>query len=111
MLSDKYDFEVASALLEREEYRKVREYALPHANSGDSNAQCLIALLYQCGFGVLVDLGEAERWLREAAEQNNPVAWNNLGTVLLGKGENEEAKKCYRRAVELGFTMAAPLAK
>jgi Tfp pilus assembly protein PilF len=36
---------------------------------------------------------------------------NNLGTLLLGKGETEKAKACYRKAVELGFTMAAPLAQ
>jgi Flp pilus assembly protein TadD len=39
------------------------------------------------------------------------VAWNNLGTLLLGKGETEKAKACYRKAVELGSTMAAPLAR
>jgi len=31
--------------------------------------------------------------------------------LLLHKGETENAKECYRRAVELGFTMAAPLAE
>jgi Flp pilus assembly protein TadD len=48
---------------------------------------------------------------RKAATQNNPVAWNNLGTLFLSKGEKEKAKECYRKAVELGFTMAEPLAK
>jgi hypothetical protein len=36
---------------------------------------------------------------------------HNLGTLLLGKGQPDEAKECYRKAVELGFVMAAPLAR
>jgi hypothetical protein len=108
---DSYDFEHASALLRTEKFSEAWEYALPFASAGDSNAQCLMALLNENGLGVAVNLDQAESWLRKAAEQNNPVAWNNLGTHLLRKGENGNAKKCYQQAVELGFTMAVPLAK
>jgi uncharacterized protein len=106
-----YDFEHAAVLLQTEKFSAAWEYALPYANAGDSNAQCLMALLNEHGLGVARDLDEAESWLRKAAAQNNPVAWNNLGTLLLSKGENEKAKECYGRAMELGFSMAAPLAK
>jgi TPR repeat protein len=110
LVDNNYDFEFAFALFDQKDYDQVWKYALPYANAGDSNAQCLISLLLQHGFGVLANLDEAERWLRLAAQQNNGVAWNNLGTLLLSKGEKEEAKRCYQRAVELGFTMAKPLA-
>jgi TPR repeat protein len=66
---------------------------------------------FLCEFGGSRDVEEAERWLRKAAEQNNALAWNNLGTLLLGKGQPDEAKECYRKAVELGFVMSAPLAR
>jgi len=109
MVDDSYDFEYTSALVEGKDFAKAWEYVLPHAQARDSNAQCMMGFL--CEFGLLSDVEEAERWLRKAAEQNNAVAWNNLGTLLLHKGETENAKECYRRAVELGFTMAAPLAE
>jgi TPR repeat protein len=109
MVDDSYDFEHASALVEMTDFARAWEYVLPFANSGDSNAQCMMGLL--CQFGLSRDLKEAERWLRKAAEQDNAVAWNNLGTLLLQKGESESAKECYRKAVKLGFTMAANLAK
>jgi TPR repeat protein len=109
MAKNTYDFEYASALTETKDFAKALEYVLPHANAGDSNAQCMMGFL--CEFGPLQDLAAAERWLRKVAEQCNAVAWNNLGTLLLHKGENQNAKECYRRPVELGFTMAAPLAE
>jgi TPR repeat protein len=111
MVKANYDFEQAFALLEKKSFEEAWKYALPHANAGDSNAQCLVGLLCEHGLGTALDLQEAERWLRKAADQNNPVAWNNLGTFWSGRGELEKATLCYRRAVELGFTMAAHLAK
>jgi TPR repeat protein len=109
-VDDKYDFEFASALLEQKDYDQLWKYALRHANARDSNAQCLIGLLWQLGCGVSPNLDEAERWLREATLQNNAIAWNNLGTLLVSRCNKVEAKQCYQKAVELGFIMAIPLA-
>jgi TPR repeat protein len=110
-VNDKYNFELAASLLEQKDYGQLWEYALPYAQAEDSDAQCLISLLYECGFGVRRDIEEAERWLRKAVEKDNPVAWNNLGTLLTARRNFEEAKRCYQRAASLGFTMSAPLAK
>jgi hypothetical protein len=111
MADDSYDFDDAWVLFKSNDFAAAREYVLPHANEGDSNAQCMMGFLCEHGFGTSRDVQEAERWLRKAAEQNNPVAWNNLGTLLLGRGKDEKAKACYCKAVELGFTMANPLAQ
>ncbi|SEV89576.1 TPR repeat-containing protein [Cognatiyoonia koreensis] len=45
-------------------------------------------------------LGQAERLLRRATEQEPdfPAAWNNLGVILLEKGEYAEASQVFRRA-------------
>ena len=45
-------------------------------------------------------LGQAERWLRRAAEEEPdfPAAWNNLGVVLLEQGNYAEASEIFRRA-------------
>jgi TPR repeat protein len=109
----KYEFEIAMQAFTRGDYGDVLRTALPHAKAGNSDAQCMIALLYQCGFGVIRDLAEAERWLLRATEQNSPLAWNNLGTLYavggpgLTKGP-EQARQCYQRAKELGFDCAKP---
>jgi uncharacterized protein len=76
-----YDFEIALEAFKRGEYGEVLRIALPHAMAGNSDAQCMVSLHYQNGFGVSRDLAEAESWLLKAAEQGNPGAWNNLGTL------------------------------
>jgi len=45
-------------------------------------------------------LGTAERMLREAIDkdENAPEIWNNLGVVLMEKGETAEAAQVFRRA-------------
>ena len=45
-------------------------------------------------------LGQAERWLRRAVEEDPtfPPAWNNLGVVLMEKGQIGEASEVFRRA-------------
>ena len=45
-------------------------------------------------------LGQAERWLRRATEEDALFvpAWNNLGVVLIEKGLVAEASEAFRRA-------------
>ncbi len=45
-------------------------------------------------------LGQAERWLRRAVEQDPtfPPAWNNLGVILMEQGKSAEASEVFRRA-------------
>jgi TPR repeat protein len=69
------------------------------------------AFLVEHGFGGPSDLDEARDWLCNSAEQNNALAWNNLGTLWMAGGNREKARQCYRRAAELGFTMAVGLAE
>ena len=106
-----YDSEEDLAAFEYTDYAKVLEKALPYARTGHPDAQCMISLLYQCGFGVERDLAKAEEWLLRAAAQNYALAWNNLGTLYSTGGEGlshgpDEANRCYARAKELGFDCA-----
>jgi Flp pilus assembly protein TadD len=45
-------------------------------------------------------LGQAERWLRRAVEEDPtfPPAWNNLGVVLMERDQIGEASEAFRRA-------------
>jgi len=79
-----YNPDAAFETFDRKDYEAVLKLASPHAVAGNSDAQCMVALLHQCGFGVERNVLEAERWLLKAAEQNNPVAWNNLGSLYAG---------------------------
>ncbi len=112
-MAAKYDPELAFDTFDRKDYEAVLHYALPHATSGDSDAQCMVSLLYQLGCGVDQDSHKAEEWLIKATEQNSPVAWNNLGTLYasrlpgLSRGP-EAAHECYQRAKELGVSCATP---
>ncbi len=45
-------------------------------------------------------LGQAERWLRRAVEEDPtfPPGWNNLGVVLMERGKIAEASRVFERA-------------
>src|SRR5580658_2692783 len=113
MATTTYKADEVMAAFERKEYGLVFSEALPHALAGNSDAQCMISLLYQCGFCVPKDLAKAEEWLLEATAQDNALAWNNLGTLYATGGPGlahgqEKAHECYVRAKERGFDCADP---
>jgi TPR repeat protein len=98
---------------ERADYGFVLENAMPHALAGNPDAQCTIALLYQCGSAVPRNVVEAERWLLQATEQNSALAWNNLGTLYSLKEPNlrhrfGDAQRCWNRAAEPGVNYGFP---
>jgi hypothetical protein len=47
----------------------------------------------------------------ELRSKTTPVAWNNLGTLFILRGDPENRKEYYRKVVELGFTPTTGLAK
>jgi len=108
-----YNGEDVLAAFERKDYVLVLREAMPHAEAGNPTAQCMISLLYQCGYAVPRDLAKAEEWLLKATAQNDALAWNNLGTLYAIGGPGlsqgpEKSHECYVRAKELGFDCAYP---
>jgi TPR repeat protein len=74
--------------------------------AGDVMAQVRLGVIYLTGDGVPKDDVEAVKWLRMAANQDNPVAERYLAEMYFkGRGvpaDNEEAAKWLRMAAEQG---------
>ena len=60
-------------------------YAL--AKKGDAKAQYNVALIYENGKGVKIDLAEAMTWYEKSAKQGNAAAAYNLGHSYQETGE------------------------
>ena len=112
-MNPSYNPEHVSVAFGLKDYEAVLRMALPHAQAGNPDAQCTVALLYECGLGVSQNVLEAERWLVKAAEQNSCVAWHNLGTMYAMRHPELKDKwdavlPCYQKAKELGLNVAEP---
>ena len=85
--------------------------ALAAAQAGDSEAQYVLARIYERGDGVQADDFEAVRWLQRAAEQDHPGAMMELGWMLAngyGTPKNpEQAYSWFVRAAALEVAGAA----
>ena len=113
MIEGTYNSDAAIAALEAKDYHRVLQLALPYAEAGNPDAQCMMSLMYQGGFGVQRDLREAERWLLLATARDSAIAWNNLGTLYICAGQeldeqHKSAQECYEEAKRLGFNAADP---
>ncbi len=76
------------------------------ANQGDSEAQRLLGVCYECGNGVPQDYVEAAKWYRLSAEQGNIYGLKRLADCYrYGHGVKEsrtEAIKLYSKAAAQG---------
>lgn len=76
------------------------------AYAGDAKAQVQLGLIYLTGDGVPKDDPEAMKWLRMAADQDNPVGERYLAEMYFkGRGapaDNMEAAKWLRMAADQG---------
>lgn len=75
------------------------------AERGDATAQYLLGKMYLHANGVGKDNAEAERWLRQAAEQGVAGAQDELAVLLIpngGSGDAEQSLNWFRKAAEQG---------
>jgi uncharacterized protein len=108
MSSGHYDADQVLRLFSAGAYQDVYEIAVPFAEAGNPDAQCMLALLYQLGMGVPQDGAKAVRWYERAASQSHPVALNNLGTIYFQgmagvPPDREMGLKYYKQAHACGF--------
>ena len=102
---------IALEAIDRGDHAEAFRLLLPLAQAGSAKAQANLGTLYQLGLGVQRDLTEAVKWLKKAVGQGEGIAAHNLGTIYMtGSPEipvdQNESKKWYRKARELGFEVA-----
>ncbi|WP_416965351.1 tetratricopeptide repeat protein, partial [Streptomyces sp. Agncl-13] len=84
---------LATFLLTRGDIKGAIPYLERAAEAGSSRAATTLGALLR---------GQAETWLRKAAEDGDPVAAHALGDVLVGVGREDEALRWYRKAASAG---------
>ncbi|CAF3779137.1 unnamed protein product [Rotaria socialis] len=77
--------------------------AFKHGNVQSGNS---LALLYENGSGVILDLDKAEQIFEQAAEQGDSNAMYNLATLLTRRAKLPMAKVWYDRACKAGHIVA-----
>ena len=78
----------------------------PLAEQGDADAQFNLAQAYRFGKGVPLDLTQAEKWYRSAADQGHRQAEDNLGLVMFQNGNQKDALPLIRTAADRGDARA-----
>jgi TPR repeat protein len=71
-------------------------------NKGVVQAKTYMGFIYERGLGVPADSAAAERYYRQAAEQNDILSQRYLARLLKEEGRNEEALTWYLKAAEGG---------
>jgi len=94
----------------KEYFSKAHELLLKKAEKGDPNAQCDLAIMYECGDGVPQDFELAVYWYQLAVEKSLDEALCNLGYMhSSGNGIPKNtllAVKYYKQAAEQGYPRA-----
>ena len=103
-------FDEAQAAYERLDFAVAYRLLSDLAAAGDSDAQNLIAVMYENSEGIARDLAKAASWYEKAARQGHAEAQLNLG-VLFENGEGvprseERAAYWYSKAAENGGLLA-----
>ena len=90
----------------KQDYTKAYEYLKQAADLNNADAQAVIGIMLENGYGVTRDYSKAVEWYKKAAAQDQSNAQNSLGLLYLnGKGvekDKEEALYWFRKAFANG---------
>lgn len=97
-------FEDGKAAYDRSDYAHALRLWRPLADQGNADAQFMLSIMYDGGYGVPQDYVEAAKWCRRAADQGHAAAQVNLGFMCTGghgvPQDYTEALKWFRRAAD-----------
>jgi hypothetical protein len=104
------DYDMAVSAYHRNDYASAYQELLPLAQSGDSRAQALVAMMYKYGEAVEVNYVEAFNWYLASANQGYPPAQYSLAELYeAGKGtpaDPDLAHYWFNKAAEAGLSRA-----
>lgn len=90
----------------KKDYVKAYEYLKQAADMNNADAQAVIGIMYENGYGTSRDYSKAVEWYQKAAAQNQSNAQNSLGLLYLnGLGvekDKEQALYWFRKALANG---------
>jgi hypothetical protein len=96
--------EDGKAAYDHGDYATVLRLWRPLADQGNADAQFMLSIMYDGGYGVPQDYVEAAKWCRRAADQGHAAAQVNLGFMCTGghgvPQDYTEALKWFRRAAD-----------
>lgn len=96
------------AAYQAKDYQKALQILQPLAEQGNSQAQAMLGLMYDNGYGVNKDSAEAFKWYLKAAEQGIPVVQHDVGVKYfqgMGVAQNyQEAAKWWEQAANAGLS-------
>ena len=94
-------------------YSEISADLMFRAKSGDSEAQTELGLRYYYGSGgIEIDLNKAFSWFKKAANNNNPAAIYQLGTMYESGFRNtknpdyQKAFDYYKKSADMGYSEA-----
>lgn len=94
--ADTKQLDKAVSLYLNKDYKKSYDLLLPMANTGNDEAQSLIASMYETGKGVLQDKRKAVDWYKKSAKNGNSLSQNTLGVLYeMGDGVLQDYKESY----------------
>jgi TPR repeat protein len=104
------DFDDGRLAFMQEDYATAMAEWLPLAEAGDPEAAYWVGSMYASGQGVRIQLREAVKWYRLAADKGHPEAQYHLGFMYrVGNGvtrDETESVQWYRKAAEQGHGYA-----
>ncbi len=100
------DFETGRDAYLAKDYATALKTLTPLAEQGDARAQITLALMYEKGQGVKLDIPRAMQWYEQAAEQGLPIVQHDLGVKYFsGRGIPQNYSKAlswWTRAAKQG---------
>ncbi len=99
------DFKTAKQAYEQRNYATALKELKPLAEHGNPDAQALLGLMYNLGRGVPLDIAQARKWYKAAADQGNAAGRCRLGSMSL-KQDPAEGLRLLKLSAEQGFSDA-----
>lgn len=86
-----------------QQYAEALPQLQPYAERGNTEAQAMLASLYQMGLGVEVNEAKAIAWYERASAQGYGLASNNLAGMHFAQGRLKASRRLYQLARAQGF--------